>query len=98
MQFIFLAPPGAGKGTQASLLADRWQIPHISMGDILREAIAGKTALGIQAHTHIKAGARGPDLLVMALMRQRFGHSRLNLHAWRRSETLPKWDITIVPA
>ena len=98
MQFIFLGPPGAGKGTQASLLADRWQIPHISTSDILREAIAGKTALGIQAHVHVEAGKRVPDLLVMALMRERFGHSRLKLHAWRHSETLPKWDITIVPA
>ena len=73
MQFIFLGPPGAGKGTQASLLAHRWQIPHISTGDILREAIAGKTALGIQAHTHVEAGELVPDVLVMALMRERFG-------------------------
>ena len=47
MRLIFLGPPGAGKGTQASTLAKQWEIPHISTGDILRQAIAGKTSLGI---------------------------------------------------
>lgn len=75
MQFIFLGPPGAGKGTQADILADRWQIPHISTGDILRSAIAGKTSLGIQARVHVEAGELVPDVLVMALMRERFGES-----------------------
>ena len=73
MQFIFLGPPGAGKGTQASTLAECWQIPHISTGDILREAIAGKTALGIQARAHVEAGELVPDILVMTLIRERFG-------------------------
>lgn len=73
MQFIFLGPPGAGKGTQASVLADRWQIPHISTGDILRSAIAGKTSLGLQARTHVEAGELVPDILIMALVRERFG-------------------------
>ncbi len=75
MQLIFLGPPGAGKGTQASFLAERRQIPHISTGDILRDAIAGKTALGIQAQNHVEAGELVPDLLIMALMRERFGQS-----------------------
>lgn len=74
MQFIFLGPPGAGKGTQASILAERWRIPHISTGDILREAIAGKTPLGLQAQTYVEAGELVPDSLLMALMRERFGH------------------------
>ncbi|MEM6521355.1 MAG: adenylate kinase [Cyanobacteria bacterium P01_D01_bin.71] len=73
MQFIFLGPPGAGKGTQASVLADRWQIPHISTGDILRSAIAGKTSLGLQARTHVEAGELVPNILIMALVRERFG-------------------------
>ncbi|MEM1289845.1 MAG: adenylate kinase [Cyanobacteria bacterium P01_H01_bin.162] len=73
MQFIFLGPPGAGKGTQASILADRWQVPHISTGDILRAAIAGKTSLGIQARAHVEAGELVPDILIMALIRERFG-------------------------
>lgn len=73
MQFVFLGPPGAGKGTQASILAKRWQILHISTGDILRNAIASKTSLGLQAQTHVEAGELVPDSLVMALMRDRFG-------------------------
>jgi adenylate kinase len=56
MRLIFLGPPGAGKGTQASTLAKQWEIPHISTGDILRQAIAGKTCLGIQAQAHVDAG------------------------------------------
>ena len=73
MQFIFLGPPGAGKGTQASLLADRWQIAHVSTGDILRKAISGKTSLGLQAQAHVEAGELVPDVLIMALMREYFG-------------------------
>ena len=73
MQFIFLGPPGAGKGTQASILAARWQIPHISTGDILRAAIAGKSSLGIQTRSHVETGELVPDSLIMALIRERFG-------------------------
>ncbi|MGK7874500.1 MAG: adenylate kinase [Xenococcaceae cyanobacterium] len=73
MQLIFLGPPGAGKGTQAATLAQQWQIPHISTGDILREAIASKTSLGLQAKAHVDAGELVPDSLVIALMRERFG-------------------------
>ncbi|MDJ0602097.1 MAG: adenylate kinase [Crocosphaera sp.] len=73
MRLIFLGPPGAGKGTQAKVLANQWQVPHISTGDILREAIQGKTSLGIQAATYVEAGELVPDLLIMAIMRERFG-------------------------
>ncbi|MEM9137783.1 MAG: adenylate kinase [Cyanobacteria bacterium P01_F01_bin.42] len=73
MQFIFLGPPGAGKGTQANVFADRWQIPHISTGEILRQAIAGKTSLGIQAQDYVTAGELVPDTLIMAMVRERFG-------------------------
>ena len=73
MQLIFLGAPGAGKGTQAKLLAQQEQIAHISTGDILREAIAGKTSLGIQAQAHVDAGELVPDILVMAIMRERLG-------------------------
>ncbi|PZV26394.1 MAG: adenylate kinase [Snowella sp.] len=75
MRLIFLGPPGAGKGTQASTLAEQWKIPHISTGDILRQAITGKTSFGIQAQAHVDAGELVPDMLIMALMRERFGQS-----------------------
>ena len=73
MRLIFLGPPGAGKGTQAKLIAQQGQIAHISTGDILREAIAGQTSLGIQAQAHVDAGELVPDILVMAIMRERLG-------------------------
>ncbi|MEM9164745.1 MAG: adenylate kinase [Cyanobacteria bacterium P01_F01_bin.4] len=81
MQFTFLGPPGAGKGTQASLLAKRWQIPHISTGDILRRAIVGKTSLGIQSRPYVEAGELVPDILIMALIRERFEQAD-TAHGW----------------
>jgi adenylate kinase len=71
MQLIFLGPPGAGKGTQAQILAEQLQIAHISIGDLLREAIAGKTSLGIQAQAHVHAGELVPNILVMATIEER---------------------------
>ncbi|MEO0947846.1 MAG: adenylate kinase [Cyanobacteria bacterium J06641_5] len=75
MRYIFLGPPGAGKGTQANILASRWQIPHISTGDILRTAIATETPLGVQARTYVSAGELVPNDLIMALIRERFGEA-----------------------
>lgn len=71
MQLIFLGPPGAGKGTQAQLLAKQKQIVHISTGDLLREAIAKQTLLGIQAQAHVNAGELVPNILVMAMIEER---------------------------
>ena len=71
MRLIFLGPPGAGKGTQAAILAQEVNIPHISTGDSLRQAIADQSALGIEAQTYLEAGELVPDALIMALMRER---------------------------
>lgn len=73
MQLIFLGPPGVGKGTQALILSERLNVPHISTGDILREAIANQTSLGLQAEAYVKSGELVPDDLIMSLMRDRFG-------------------------
>jgi len=73
MQLILLGPPGAGKGTQAIALSKRLDIPHISTGDILREAIAQRTALGVEAETYVTAGELVPDTLILSLIRERFG-------------------------
>ena len=75
MQLILLGPPGAGKGTQAVSLSKRLNIPHISTGDILREAIAQQTSLGLQSETYLKAGDLVPDVLIMSLMRERLSQS-----------------------
>jgi len=71
MQLIFIGPPGSGKGTQAKRLAGRFGVPHISTGDILREAIADGTQLGQQAAPIMAAGALVPDDLMIGIIRDR---------------------------
>ncbi|NET59088.1 MAG: adenylate kinase [Symploca sp. SIO2E6] len=70
-RLIFLGPPGAGKGTQAKLLAEVLQVPHISTGDILRSAIAAKTPLGQKAQSYMDAGELVPDGLILDMIRDR---------------------------
>jgi adenylate kinase len=70
-RLIFLGAPGAGKGTQAKILADAHSIPHISTGDILRAAVANQTALGLKAKAFMEAGELVPDTLVIDLIRER---------------------------
>ncbi|MDJ0676284.1 MAG: adenylate kinase [Calothrix sp. MO_167.B42] len=70
-RFIFLGPPGAGKGTQAKTLAEHWNIPHISTGDILRQALQEKTPLGIKAQDYMDKGELVPDGLVQDMVKER---------------------------
>lgn len=71
MKLIFIGPPGSGKGTQAKRLARRFEIPHISTGDILREAVAGGSPLGQQAAPIMAAGALVPDDLMIGIIQER---------------------------
>lgn len=71
MRMILVGPPGAGKGTQASLLVDRFKIPHISTGDMLRAAVKAGTELGKKADDYMKSGALVPDELVIDLVIER---------------------------
>ena len=68
---IFLGPPGAGKGTQAKYLAEFLEIPHISTGDILREAIGAQTILGKQVQEYVDRGDLVPDRLILDLIEDR---------------------------
>ena len=68
MKIIMLGAPGAGKGTQAKMLADRYGIPHISTGDIFRANIKNNTPLGQQAKAYMDAGQLVPDELVVDLV------------------------------
>lgn len=61
MKIIFLGPPGAGKGTQAQLICKKYNIPHISTGDILREALKNRTLIGLEAKTYMEKGELVPD-------------------------------------
>lgn len=71
MRLIFLGAPGSGKGTQAIWLRDRFGIPQISTGDILRKAVADGTELGRQADGIMKSGGLVSDELIIALVRER---------------------------
>ncbi len=71
MRMILVGPPGAGKGTQAARLVDRFHIPHISSGDMLRAAVQEGTALGLQADTFMKAGQLVPDDVVIGMILER---------------------------
>ncbi len=73
MRMILLGPPGCGKGTQAKMLIDTYGIPQISTGDILREELAQKTPLGIEAKTYMDKGALVPDALVIKIIEGRLG-------------------------
>ncbi len=71
MQIIFIGPPGSGKGTQAKRLADSHAIPHISTGDMLREAVAEGTELGRQAAPIMASGGLVSDDLMIGIIKDR---------------------------
>jgi adenylate kinase len=71
MRFVFLGPPGSGKGTQAKLLAENLDIPAISTGEILRAAVREGTPLGLKAKAVMEAGELVSDDLMVGLIRER---------------------------
>ena len=72
MKIIMLGAPGAGKGTQAKKIAEKYQIPHISTGDIFRANIKNGTELGKKAKTYMDQGLLVPDELTLELIMDRF--------------------------
>ena len=71
MRMIFIGPPGAGKGTQAARLVERYAIPHISTGDMFRAAVKAGTPLGKEAQRYMSAGQLVPDEVTIGLVRER---------------------------
>ena len=71
MRLILLGPPGAGKGTQAKLLMDRFAIPQVSTGDMLRAAVKAGSRLGQEAKQYMDRGALVPDAVIIGLVRER---------------------------
>jgi adenylate kinase len=86
-RLIFLGPPGAGKGTQAKELANHLQIPHISTGDILRQALKDQTPLGIKAQVYMDKGELVPDHLVQDMVEERL----------KQADTEPGWILDGFP-
>jgi adenylate kinase len=73
MRVVLLGPPGAGKGTQASAMARRWGMAHISSGDLLRDNVREDTGLGRRARPYMERGELVPDQLILDMMAERMG-------------------------
>lgn len=107
MRLILLGPPGAGKGTQAKKLREKYGIPQISTGDILRTAVKNRDPLGEEAKTFMDAGQLVPDEIVVGLIKERIkqkdcvkgyildGFPRTIVQAEKLSETLKEMGQTI---
>ncbi len=107
MRLILLGPPGAGKGTQAKMLKEKFQIPQISTGDILRQAVKDNTDLGARAKIVMDAGQLVPDDVVVGLIKERIrqadckagfildGFPRNIAQAEKLSETLIEMGLEI---
>jgi len=75
MRIVLVGPPGAGKGTQAALLTEKYGIPHISTGDMFRKAITEKTKLGIKAKEYMDQGLLVPDEVTIGIVEERLSES-----------------------
>ena len=73
MKLVFLGPPGAGKGTQAKLVAETYHIAHISTGDMLRAEMRAGTELGLAAKSLIESGQLVPDDVIIGMIKGRIG-------------------------
>ena len=71
MRVVLLGPPGAGKGTQAQIIAEKLNVPAISTGDIFRANVSGQTELGRQAKAYMDAGDLVPDEITVAMVKDR---------------------------
>lgn len=71
MNIILMGPPGAGKGTQAEIIKSKYPIPHISTGDMFREAVSNQTALGLEAKKYMDSGQLVPDEVTIGIVAER---------------------------
>ena len=71
MNLILLGPPGAGKGTQAVRLVEKYSIPQVSTGDMLRKAVKEKSVLGLKAKDYMNSGNLVPDEVVIGIIKER---------------------------
>jgi adenylate kinase len=107
MRLILLGPPGAGKGTQAKMLKEKFDIPQISTGDILRQAVKDNNDLGIKASSFMNLGQLVPDDVVIGLIKRRIkqvdcktgfildGFPRTIVQAEKLAETMSEMGLMI---
>lgn len=81
-QFILLAPPGAKGAAHATDLAKRWQVPRVSMTELVQAAIAQATALGLEARPYLQTGEPLPDAITLKLVKQRLEQPDAVLQGW----------------
>jgi adenylate kinase len=74
VRLVLVGPPGAGKGTQAERLAEHFEVPHISTGDLFRANLQDRTPLGVEARKYMDAGDLVPDAVTVAMVRDRLTH------------------------
>ena len=99
MKLILLGAPGAGKGTQAEIVCDKLNIPAISTGNILREAMKNETEMGVKAKAFIDSGALVPDDVMICIIKERLPKddsiNGINLHAVPRTLTQPLEEMGV---
>ncbi len=107
MRIVLVGPPGAGKGTQAHLLAKTLSIPHISTGDLFRANIGQRTQLGLEAKSYMDAGHLVPDEVTIGMAKDRMaqpdaangflldGFPRNLVQAKALDEILAEWGIAL---
>src|SRR5688572_16778023 len=76
LNIVLFGPPGAGKGTQATKLIEKFQLIHLSTGDLLRSEIANKTALGMEAKTLMDKGDLVPDNVVIGMISSKLDQNK----------------------
>ncbi|MEM8487932.1 MAG: adenylate kinase [Bacteroidota bacterium] len=94
MRVLLFGPPGAGKGTQASLLVKKYQLAHISTGNILREVIASGSDMGAIAKSYIDHGKLVPDAMIRTLTEEAIeqaGYNRFILDGYPRTVEQAQW-------
>ena len=100
MKLILLGAPGAGKGTQAEIICDKLNIPAISTGNILREAMKNETEMGLKAKAFIESGALVPDDVIISIIKERLAPAASSLtvcHAqWRRPRLWKRWAWRLI--
>src|ERR1035438_10810766 len=81
MRVLMIAPPGAGKGTQGALIAAHFDIPHIATGELLRDHVARRTAVGQAVQKYLDRGELVPDQIVLDMLREAIDRKSTRLNS-----------------